>query len=86
MSITEVAIKRPLLIIVIFVTMILFGYISYQSMNYSLLPRFDASVISVMTVYRGASSEEVQNSVTKPIEEAVSAIEGVNTNTNTKEY
>jgi HAE1 family hydrophobic/amphiphilic exporter-1 len=83
MSITEVAIKRPLLIIVIFVTMILFGYISYQSMNYSLLPRFDASVISVMTVYRGASSEEVQNSVTKPIEEAVSAIEGVKTITAT---
>lgn len=77
MSITEVAIKRPLLIIVVFVTMILFGYISYQSMNYSLLPKFDASVISVITTYRGASSEEVQNSVTKPIEEAVSAIEGV---------
>ncbi|HEX2898972.1 MAG TPA: efflux RND transporter permease subunit, partial [Bacteroidia bacterium] len=83
MSITEVAIKRPLLITVIFVTMILFGYISYQSMSYSLLPKFDASVISVMTVYRGASSEEVQNSVTKPIEEAVSAIEGVKTITAT---
>ncbi|MFN8393983.1 MAG: efflux RND transporter permease subunit [Bacteroidia bacterium] len=66
-----------MLIIVIFVTMILFGYISYTSMNYSLLPKFDASVISVITTYRGASSEEVQNSVTKPIEEAVSAIEGV---------
>jgi hydrophobic/amphiphilic exporter-1 (mainly G- bacteria), HAE1 family len=77
MSITEISIKRPLLITVIFVTMILFGFISYKSMNYSLLPKFDASIISVMTVYRGASSEEVQNSVTKPIEEAVSAIEGV---------
>lgn len=77
MSITEVSIKRPLLITVIFVTLILFGLISYKSMNYSLLPKFDANVISVMTVYRGASSEEVQNSVTKPIEEAVSAIEGV---------
>lgn len=77
MSITEISIKRPLLITVIFVTLILFGYISYVSMNYSLLPKFDASVISVITTYRGASSEEVQNSVTKPIEEAVSAIEGV---------
>lgn len=77
MSITEIAVKRPLLITVIFVTMILFGYISYQSMNYSLLPKFDANVISVITTYRGASSEEVQNSLTKPIEEAVSAIEGV---------
>lgn len=77
MSITEISIKRPLLITVIFVTLILFGFISYNSLNYSLLPRFDASVISVQTIYFGASSEEVQNTVTKPIEEAVSSIEGV---------
>ena len=77
MSITSVAIKRPLLITVIFVTMILFGFISYRTLNYNLLPKFEANVISVATVYPGASSEEVQSSVTKPIEEAVSAIEGV---------
>jgi len=77
MSITSVAIKRPLLITVIFVTLILFGFISYRTLNYNLLPKFEANVISVATVYPGASSEEVQSSVTKPIEEAVSAIEGV---------
>jgi HAE1 family hydrophobic/amphiphilic exporter-1 len=77
MSITEVAIKRPLLITVIFVTLILFGFISYRTLNYNLLPKFEANVISVSTVYPGASSDEVQSSVTKPIEEAVSAIEGV---------
>ncbi|MDB5257733.1 MAG: cation efflux protein [Chitinophagaceae bacterium] len=77
MSITEIAIKRPLLITVIFVTLILFGFISYRTLNYNLLPKFEANVISVATVYPGASSEEVQSSVTKPIEEAVSAIEGV---------
>lgn len=77
MSITEVAIKRPLLITVIFVTMILFGFISYRSLNYNLLPKFEANVISVQTIYRGASSEEVRNNVTEPLEEAVAAIEGV---------
>ncbi len=77
MSITSVAIKRPLLITVIFFTLILFGFISYRTLNYNLLPKFEANVISVATVYPGASSDEVQSSVTKPIEEAVSAIEGV---------
>jgi hydrophobic/amphiphilic exporter-1 (mainly G- bacteria), HAE1 family len=77
MSITEVAIKRPLLITVIFVTAILFGFISYRSLNYNLLPKFEANVVSVLTVYRGASSEEVRNNVTEPLEEAVAAIEGV---------
>lgn len=59
--------------------MILFGWISYNELDYNLLPKFEANVISVQTVYRGASSDEVQNSITKPVEEAVSTIEGVST-------
>lgn len=77
MSITEIAIKRPLLILVIFFTLILFGFIGYTSLNYNLLPKFEANVLAVVTVYRGASAEEVQSTVTKPIEDAVSSIEGV---------
>lgn len=77
MSITELSIKRPLLITVIFVTLILFGWISYKQLDYNLLPKFEANVVSVQTTYRGASSDEVQNSVTKLVEEAVSSIEGV---------
>lgn len=77
MSITEISIKRPLLITVIFVTLILFGFVSYKQLNYNLLPKFEANVIIVQTIYRGASSDEIQNVVTKPIEEAISAIEGV---------
>jgi len=77
MSITELSIKRPLLITVIFVTLILFGYLSYRSLNYNLLPSFDSNTLTISTTYTGASPEEVQASVTKPIEDAVSAIEGV---------
>lgn len=77
MSITELSIKRPLLITVIFVALLLFGWICYQQLDYNLLPKIEANVVSVQTIYRGASSDEVQNSVTKPVEEAVSAIEGV---------
>lgn len=77
MSITEIAIKRPLLISVIFVTLILFGFISYNSLNYNLLPKFEANVLAVVTTYRGASADEVQSTVTKPVEDAVSSIEGV---------
>ncbi len=76
-SITEVAIKRPLLIIVIFFTLILFGFLSYKSLNYNLFPKFDIPVIMVQTVYPGASSDEVESSVTKILEDAVSSIEGV---------
>lgn len=78
MSITEIAIKRPLLITVIFSSLILFGAMSYSRLNYELLPKFDFNVITVITTYRGASAEEIENTLTKKIEEAVSSIEGVN--------
>ena len=77
MSITELAIKRPLLICVIFLTLIIFGFIGYSNLSYNLLPKFEAPIISVQTIYKGASSEEVQNNVTKKVEDAVSSIEGV---------
>ncbi|SEW44733.1 hydrophobic/amphiphilic exporter-1, HAE1 family [Chitinophaga sp. YR573] len=77
MSITELAIKRPLFITVIFVTLLLFGYISYKTLNYNLLPKFETNMLTVTTTYTGASPAEVKTSVTKPIEDAVAAIEGV---------
>lgn len=76
-SVTEIAIKRPLLITVVFVCLILFGFVSYRSLNYNLLPKFDIPVVLVQTIYPGASSDEVENSITKHIEEAVSSLEGL---------
>jgi HAE1 family hydrophobic/amphiphilic exporter-1 len=76
-KLTELAINRPLLITVIFVILILFGMISYNSLNYNLLPKFDAPIVSVITTYRGASAEEIESTVTKEIEDAVSSLEGI---------
>lgn len=77
MSITEIAIKRPLLVTTIFTVLCLFGVLSYQQLSYNLLPKFEANVISVATVYRGASADEVETNVTKRIEDALSSIEGL---------
>lgn len=77
MSLTELSIKRPLLITVAFTSLILFGIISYNKLNYNLLPKFDANVVTIITTYRGASAEEIENTVTKKIEESVSSLEGI---------
>lgn len=76
-KLTELAINRPLLITVIFTVLLLFGAISYKSLNYNLLPKFDANVVSIITTYRGASAEEIENTVTKNIEDAISSLEGI---------
>lgn len=77
MSITGIAIKRPLLLIVIFTVLILFGLQSYRSLNYNLLPKIELPTVSVSTLYPGASAAEVQTTVTKKLEDAFSSVEGL---------
>ncbi|HYE53629.1 MAG TPA: efflux RND transporter permease subunit [Chitinophagaceae bacterium] len=77
MKLAEVSIKRPTLVIVLFTILILGGLLSYTSLNYELLPKFSPSVVSVTTVYPGASPSEVENTVSKKIEDAVSSMENI---------
>lgn len=77
MSLTEIAIKRPSLIIVIFSVLILGGLISYQQLGYQLMPNFSQPVINIQTLYPGASPSEVESKVTRKIEDAVSALDNI---------
>jgi HAE1 family hydrophobic/amphiphilic exporter-1 len=77
MSISEIAVKRPLLILVIFTVLILFGVQSYFALNYNLLPKIQVNVVSVSTLYPGASAAEVESSVTRKLEDAFAAVEGL---------
>jgi len=77
MKLAEVSIKRPTLVVVLFTILILGGLLSYRSLNYELLPKFSPSVVSVTTVYPGASPSEVENTVSKKIEDAVSSMENI---------
>ncbi len=77
MKIAEISIRRPSVIIVLFIALTIGGLISYSFMGYELIPKFEVNVISIQTLYPGASPEEVENSVTKVIEDAVSSLENV---------
>lgn len=77
MKISEISIKRPSIIIVIFMILTLGGIFSYTQMGYELVPKFEVNVITVQTVYPGAAPSEVETSVTKVIEDAVSSLENV---------
>src|SRR5690554_2581658 len=77
MKIAEISIKRPSIVIVVFTALSLLGIMSYFSLNYELLPKFTPGVVSISTVYPGASPSEVENTVTKKIEDAVSSMENI---------
>lgn len=77
MKIAEISIKRPSLVIVLFIVLTLGGLLSYSLLNYELLPKFSPAVVSITTVYPGASPSEVENTVSKKIEDAVSSMENI---------
>ena len=77
MNITEISIKRPSLVIVLFSVFTLIGIIGYKNLSYELLPDFNQPVIVIKTMYPGAEPQEVETSVSREIEDALSNLEGV---------
>jgi HAE1 family hydrophobic/amphiphilic exporter-1 len=78
MTLTELSIKRPSFIIVIFTILIGGGLISYNQLSYELLPDFSPPLLTVTTTYPGASPATVETQVSKPLEDALSGIENIN--------
>jgi len=77
MTLTELSIKRPTLVIVVFSVLGVLGIFSYTQLKYELLPKITPPFVTIMTIYPGASPAEVETSVTKVVEDAVSGIDKV---------
>ena len=83
MKVTEVAIRRPAFMTMIFVALGVLGIFGYSRMGVDLLPKMDWPYVSIVTIYPGAGPKEVESLVSKPLEEAVS---GVNKLDNVRSY
>jgi multidrug efflux pump len=77
MILSEVCIKRPVFATVLSLIILLVGLIAYARLPVREYPRIDEPVVSVSTTYRGASAEVVESQVTKPLEDSLAGIEGV---------
>ncbi len=77
MTLTEVAIKRPTLVVVIFSFLAVLGIFGFNQLKYELMPKMTAPIVTITTIYPGGSPNEVENSVTKIIEDAISGIERI---------
>jgi multidrug efflux pump len=77
MQLPEVCIRRPVFATVLSLIILLVGLISYTRLPVREYPRIDDPVVSVSVTYRGASAEVVESQVTKPLEDSLAGIEGV---------
>lgn len=77
MTLTEISIKRPSLIIVIFTVLLLGGGFCYTKLSYELMPDMSQPTLVVMTQYPGAAPVNVEQTVTKEIEDVLSGVDGI---------
>ncbi|MDR6967437.1 HAE1 family hydrophobic/amphiphilic exporter-1/multidrug efflux pump [Flavobacterium arsenatis] len=77
MSLSTLSIKRPVLTIVMNVSLILFGIIGYTYLGIREFPSIDPAQISVRTTYSGANADIIESQITEPLEKAINQIDGI---------
>ncbi len=77
MTITELSIKRPIFIIVVFMVLALMGIFGYAQLKYELVPNIEIPNIFIITQYSGAAANEVESTVTRKIEDGVATLDGI---------
>ncbi|AVR88012.1 efflux RND transporter permease subunit [Thauera aromatica] len=77
MVVSEICIRRPVFATVLSLLVLLVGLMSYSRLTVREYPNIDEPVVTVDTTYRGASAEIVESQVTKPLEDSLAGIEGV---------
>lgn len=83
MTLPELCIRRPVFATVLSLGVLLLGLISYQRLSVREYPKIDEPVVSVNTTYKGASPDVIESQITKPLEDSLSGIEGVDVITST---
>ena len=74
MHISETTVNRPVLAIVISLFLIILGLVSYDKLSIREYPDIDKPVVTVSTIYRGASAEIMERDVTQILEDSISGI------------
>lgn len=77
MNFTELLIRRPVLSIVMTIIILMVGAVSYSRLSLRQFPEVDKPIISVTTSLEGASPQIIEQQVTRPLEEALGGIEGL---------
>jgi len=77
MQLTNIAIRRPLFMLMVIGALLIVGLVSWTRLGVDLLPALDFPIVVVSTVYPGASPEAVDSLVTKKVEDAVASVNDI---------
>lgn len=85
MKIADLSVERPVTITMIVLAVVIIGFISLNNLSLQLIPDTDMPFLMVKTTYDGASPEEIEESITKTIEDKVATLNGLDTLSSTSE-
>ncbi len=74
MSLYQSAVKKPITTALIFVAVAIFGVFSLINIPIDLIPEIETNTIMVMTTYQGANASDIENNVTKPLENVLNSV------------
>ena len=77
MGVSELCIRRPVFATVLSLVVLLIGLMAFSRLTVREYPNIDEPVVTVSTIYTGASAEIIESRVTKPLEDSLAGIEGV---------
>jgi multidrug efflux pump len=77
MRLSETSVRRPVLATVMSLLLVLVGLVSFKQLSVREYPRIDEPLVNVSTRLLGASSEVIESQVTKPLEDSIAGIDGV---------
>ncbi len=77
MFLSDISIKRPVMMTMVIFAFVVIGLFSLTQLGIDFFPEIEFPFVTIVTVYPGAGPEEVETLITKPIEEAVSALSGL---------
>ncbi len=77
MNLAKVCVEQPVLAVMLNLVFIFLGVISFATLSMDLFPGVDVPVVTVRTIWGGADPKEIENQVTKEIEDAVATISGI---------
>ena len=73
----KASIYKPITMLMVILTVVVFGLYTYSMMVVDLMPKFDVPVVTATIIYQGASPEEIESTIIKPIEDQVELVDGI---------
>ncbi len=73
----KASIYKPITMLMVILTVVVFGLYTYSMMVVDLMPKFDVPVVTATIIYQGANPEEIESTIIKPIEDQVELVDGI---------